>query len=89
MELWLLKPIENHPKYKKICGYNCNYGFVIRAKSESIARSIATKISEDENYDPQYFANKNEVCKNSKMTSCVKLTSSGEEKLIITDFNAG
>lgn len=74
-KLWLLKGIGDH-----FGGYDCAYGFVIRAPTAIQARTIASENAGDEG---------NDAWLNNHVTSCIKLESNGPTDIILRDFNAG
>ena len=60
--------------------YDCNDGFVIRAKSEKQARKLASEDFADEGKDCWLYSDK---------SSCEKIKSTGENEIILKDFHAG
>lgn len=71
MKLWLLKPIHDwDPWYDKV------FGFVIRAETETDARSIACVLSGEEGKD---------VWKDNSLTLCHELTSDGKVGVVLID----
>lgn len=85
MKLWLLRPAnENDRRW----GYDCNYGFVIRAETEQRAREMANAQGADENGLCQVHKNL-AVWLDPEATSCTEVTVDGPEATIIVDFNAG
>lgn len=80
MKLWILErkldlPHDDNPWRFP---YDKNHGFVIRAETEDSARKIANSRSADEG----------DVWANDKYSTCIELISSGEEGIILIDFNA-
>jgi hypothetical protein len=82
MYIWILRPQEglndNDNPWKP--WHNKSFGFVIRAKNEEEARKIADDNARCENDDTS------NPWLDSKYSTCVKLTHSGEAGLIISDF---
>ena len=54
-------------------------GFLLRAATEEDAREMANTMCADEG----------PIWHNKELTSCEALTHSGEEEVLLTDFNAG
>ena len=84
MKLWLLRKIEDLNKDDNPWEpwYDTNKGFVIRAETEERARGIANHTRGSENsrgFVPWL---------DSKYSTCKELNISGEEGLIIRDFDA-
>ena len=81
MRLWLLRPCELLPDQYSPWSpwYDKNFGYVIRAETEARARQMAQDNAADEGgsawIDPRY-------------SSCVELTSDGDEAVIIIDHAA-
>ena len=80
MKLWLLRPISDedtsspwNPWYDKA------FGFVVRAKTETSARKLASEMSGDESSSAWHDA---------ALSSCVELTNDGPAEVIIRDFAA-
>lgn len=75
MRLWILRPI--HPWPEKLDVLNC---VVIRAKSELVARQLATKVAGDELIDDA-------LCwMHPATSSCFQLQSKGKEQVVIKDY---
>lgn len=86
MKLWILRPIDatvsiviNDLKVKQWT-WDCAYGFVVRAETESEARTFAGKEAGDEEATPWL---------DPKLTSCEVLTFEGEAGVVLRDFLAG
>lgn len=84
MKLFLLKARKDLPKdadpwHKE---YETNKGFVIRAASESHARELAQSVPGEES------STGTKVWLSDEYSTCVVLTSNGDEEIVITDFNA-
>lgn len=76
MALWKLIRTENDGAI-----YDCNNGFIVRAKDASEARKIASERS---------FGDEGSACwTDSKRSSCEKLSARGKPGIILTDFHAG
>ena len=84
MQLWILRPIDVEEKDSLwYTPYDKMFGFVVRAKTEKIARRIAHRNGGDENRSgksPWLHGN---------LTTCERLTDNGHERLVMADFNAG
>ena len=84
MKLWLLRPIEGKDD---MFGWDCNWGFVIAAKTEQDARLMASQESGGENYtllDGVEFS----PWLKEDITTCRELTDNEEEGVILVDFHA-
>jgi hypothetical protein len=86
MKLWILRPIKGLPKESNPWEpwYDKTFGFVVRAETENDARILANQkgaceVDEDEHCNP--WMDKN-------LSTCVELSSDGEEELIINDHRA-
>jgi hypothetical protein len=74
--LWIVQPVGE-------LGYDCNWGFVIRAASEFQARSIAQEqIADEKMDDPGFWLN-------SSSSTCTPLDAGGVVGVILRDFHAG
>ncbi len=89
MKLWLLKPLDASAKRASewnptlqvdVWTWDCAYGFVVRAKDEEEARSLASKMCGDEG---------RETWLDAKMTSCQRLEARGQAEVVLRDFVAG
>lgn len=78
MKLYVLRPATDHHR-KMLFGYDCNDGFVVRAKDEAEARELAHAAKADEG----------DVWLNPQQTRVDELTEDGPAMIILTDFNAG
>ena len=87
MKLWLLRPADglygvNNP-WGGVYLWDKAKGFVVRAETEEAARYVANNNAGDEN---------DEVINpwlDGKYSTCVELTSDGEEGLILRDYFNG
>lgn len=84
MNLWLLRPVEGLPDSDNPWKpwYGKSFGFVVRAETEKIARKLAQAKSGDEDssgYTPWV---------DEKYATCVVLEPSGDEEIVIQDFEA-
>lgn len=79
MKLYLLTLLQNDAT-KDIPHCNIARGFIIRAKSPSAARKIASENSGDEQYETWIYPFK---------SKCEVLNPNGEQELILRDYNAG
>lgn len=77
MQLYLLR---REPFESALPIYDCNNGFVIRAKSAAKARMLASRQRGDEG---------SETWLSSHTASCIELTIDGPEEVVLRDFNAG
>ena len=80
MKLWLLKA---HPDNER-WGYDCYYGFVVRAVDEKAAREMVPV--GDEGAGWRNFGN---PWLDELLTSCVELTVHGKPEVVLSDFSAG
>lgn len=64
-------------------GWDCNHGFVVRAKDEGTARILAHASMADEKHDSKEF------WLDPKFSVCEIITMKGEPEIILNDFNAG
>lgn len=84
MKLWILKardeelPAEDNPWEPRS---DKNFGLVVRAESETRARQLAQKNAADESRGAPWL--------DAKYSTCVELTSNGDEEVILIDRNAG
>jgi len=77
-KLWLVQP-RPEPAYKEL-GYDCNYGFVIEAKTSQEARELASEYPGDEG--PDFYTN-------PEKSVCSELKPDGRSGVIMADFHAG
>ena len=64
-------------------GWDCNHGFVVRAKDEQSARTLAqTQISDERGDSKEFWLE-------AKFSTCEEITVKGEAEIILNDFNAG
>jgi hypothetical protein len=64
-------------------GWDCNHGFVIRAKDEISARNLAqTHIADERSESKDFWLG-------AKFSTCEEITVKGESEIILNDFNAG
>jgi hypothetical protein len=77
VKLYLLRPVTNDPLWKP--WYDKSFGFVVRAPSEAIARSIAAGKAGDEG---------EEAWASEEHSLCVELSGKGPAELVIQDFHA-
>lgn len=63
-------------------GWDCNHGFVLRAKDESAARTLAQAHMSDERGESKEF------WLDAKFSTCEEITVKGESEIILNDFNA-
>ncbi len=90
MRLWHLLP-KKVPKsgvnpWRTV--YDCSFGFVVRAKNETDARTFASKEGGDEN--PRYGKTGDKSpWLDPGLSSCEPLSALGAPGIIIQDFNAG
>ena len=94
MKLWLIKARTDleyandpwEPWYDKA------FGFVIRAETEEAARQLAQKDAGDESRGKFDEERKHYIPRtpwlNQDQSSCVELTPSGEEEMVLRDFAA-
>lgn len=88
MKLWLSRPIESSglwgPWYDKC------FGFVVRAKTEERARKLAEDASGDESaYTYLDGGGTKKIVRaweESHHSTCVELTTEGDEMVVIRDF---
>jgi len=80
------KNLEGNPSMKLFLltaksdvGYDCNYGFVIRAATPLEARMMANEKAQDEG----------RIWDNPELADCQELTAEGEPEIILGDFNRG
>ena len=88
MKLWILEPHKEDGEGKVgpwECWYDKAFGFVVRAESEKRARELAEAKAGDESSE---WEGAGAVWQNSKYTSCVKLTDSGEEGIVIHHYKS-
>lgn len=87
MKLWRLEALSglgsNDPW---VPWYDKAFGFVVRASTESEARTFAARQGGDEN--PRYNTTENSPWLDEKMSTCKKLTYEGEAGIVIRDFAA-
>ena len=77
MRLWILRPGDDSlPPW--IPYYNRVYGFVVRARSEDTARSLAASKCGDEGPDAWL---------SSRSSTCVELRADGQEEVSMEDSN--
>lgn len=95
MKLWLLRPIENeHIDYVSQpinFGYDCTFGFVIRAETEQDARAIA---QENGSWETSIWVNGSRsqvypAWTDPTLSTCVELTADGESGVVIEDHLSG
>jgi hypothetical protein len=81
MKLWLLRPRKECIKKDNPWEpwYDKAFGFVIRAKTEKKARCLADQDAGDENDNFSAWTDK-------KYSTCIELTPSGKEQIILRDF---
>ena len=77
MALWILK-VNNEEAY--IPKYDVMVGCIVRAKTEEMARELASKHRGDET---------SEVWLRSDWSTCSLLSPSGKDEFILNDFRAG
>ncbi len=94
MKLWVITPRTDleyandpwEPWYDKA------FGFVIRAETEEAARQLAQSNSGDESTGEYCYEKKNYSTRtpwlNRDQSSCVELTPSGKEEIVLRDFAA-
>lgn len=64
-------------------GWDCNHGFVIRAKDELAARELAqNQISDEKDESKEFWLDSN-------FSSCEEIKINGDPEIILNDFNAG
>jgi hypothetical protein len=89
MKLYLLQPIHIPGDDPWEPWYDKAFGFVIRANSYETARSIANENAGDENRG-EFLSTKISETKNpwldERYSSCIELSPSGPEEMIIRDF---
>ena len=84
MKLYLLRPRLGLLHPNPFGGYDSYDGFVVRALSETDARQLVTdETSGDERW------NYPDAWTSSTWSTCEELTASGEQEIIMADFNAG
>ena len=93
MKLWLLRPIETGDFTPWEINYNCNFGYVICAKSEERARILAQENGGKETYDDDVDFDDPDFEKipawtDPKWSTCVELKPEmfEEEEIIIYDY---
>ena len=64
-------------------GWDCNHGFVVRAKDELAARTLAQSQLADE------YGESKEFWLDPKFSTCEVITTKGAAEIILNDFNAG
>lgn len=64
-------------------GWDCNYGFIVRAKDEQSARALAQFEISDESYESKEF------WLDPKFSTCEEVSVKGEAEVILNDFHAG
>lgn len=93
MKLWLLRPVDKlsnaddpwTPWHDKC------FGFVVRAKTEEMARAYAHEQAGDENrgrFLNRVTSETTEPWINSKYSTCEELVASGDGGVVLQDFNA-
>ncbi len=88
MKLWILKAREDLPDDDNPWEpwYGTIFGLVVRAESEDSARKLAHSNSGPESSNT---SNTNAPWLDSKYSSCDKLTSTGEEEVLLIDRRPG
>jgi len=89
MKLWLLRPAKKLPEDNAWePWYDKAFGFVVRAETEERARQIANKNGGQETGDIMYdiYRVGGNPWLDPKQSTCVELTVSGKEMMIIRDF---
>jgi len=76
MKLWLLKPVENADPWIQF--HDCMFGFVVRADSEAVARSIAATSAGDEG--PKAWLS-------AQNSTCEELQAAGQPGVILEAWN--
>lgn len=93
MKLWILRPIDdeiNRPGTDyPIWGWDCAYGFVVRAESELAARQAIADAHEKDNWRFMAGDEGEAAWLDAQLTSCVELTTEGEPAILMRDFLAG
>ena len=74
MNLYILRPIKDWEP-----GYDKCFGFVVRATSIAAARSLVSRHAEDEG---------SAVWKDPADTTCVLLSTEGNEEIVLRDFSS-
>lgn len=77
MKLWLLKPATRGDER---WGYDCAYGFVVRAETELDARELAAEEHGDEGVKSWI---------RPEDTTCEELLPEGSAQVVLRDFHAG
>jgi len=86
VKLWILRPIQEHSSQNWSPWFDKAFGFVVRAESESEARTFADAEGGDEN--GKDWA-KHEVMNpwlNPATSTCIELVLEGEAGVIMKDF---
>lgn len=100
MKLWLLRPIvkvdDMTPESPWWNGWDCCFGFVVRAEDEASARAVIPPGYDETDHPPPAdmddFIPGNEgshTWRDPKLTTCIELTGDGPAGVIIRDFHAG
>ena len=77
-KLWILRPVTEDAA-PWMPWFDRMFGFVIRAKSEAAARTLAAEQAGDEG--PQAWLSPN-------IATCIELQADGDEEVIMRDYNA-
>lgn len=91
MKLWILRPKQNLPKEDNPWEpwFDKAFGFVVCARNEQAARQLAHADAGDENgrnfFNPKR-ANTPDPWLSENYSTCVVLTASDKEEIIIKDF---
>lgn len=90
MKLWILRPKENLSEQNNPWEpwYDKAFGFVVRAETEEHARQIANCCGGNETgpISMIVYRTGGDPWLDPELSSCVELTSDGEEKMILMDF---
>lgn len=83
MKLWILRPVKDLPKGDDPWApwYDKAFGFVVRAETETEARTIADEGAGDENYKQTPWLE-------AKYSTCTELTADGDADVVMMDYHA-
>ena len=94
MQLWILRPVETRPQGDDPWEpwYDCAFGFVVRAETETSARALVEEQAGDEKHNgfdlEKRKYNLTRAWLDGKYSTCVPLIAEGSEEVIMQDFHA-
>ena len=92
MKLWLLKArddiknIEDSNLNPWEPWFDQNFGYVVRAETEYMARQLASNDGGERVEDPALSKEEADGWLNSKYSTCIELTADGPEKIILINY---